>query len=107
MKGDIVVLDFPFTDLSRRKRRPALVVYDSSGADVILAPITSVAHGDPEITIDETDIEEGQLIKRSYLRPQILFTAHKDIVLYTAGKLRKEVMTNVIDKIVELLRTDR
>jgi mRNA interferase MazF len=39
--GDVVVLNFPFSDLSRRKRRPALVPATLQGADVILCQITS------------------------------------------------------------------
>jgi mRNA interferase MazF len=41
VKGDVVVLPFPFSDLSSQKRRPALVVAVASADDVILAQITS------------------------------------------------------------------
>jgi len=41
VKGDVVVLPFPFSDLSAVKRRPALVVAALTGEDVILCQITS------------------------------------------------------------------
>jgi len=41
VKGDIVVVPFPFSDLSNSKRRPALVIADLTGDDVILCQITS------------------------------------------------------------------
>ena len=41
IKGDVVVLSFPFSDLSNSKKRPALVVAGPHGQDVILAQITS------------------------------------------------------------------
>ena len=41
IKGDVVVMPFPFSDLSDSKRRPALVLSDSQGDDVILCQITS------------------------------------------------------------------
>lgn len=41
VKGDVVVVPFPFSDLSAAKRRPALVVAALSGNDVILCQITS------------------------------------------------------------------
>ena len=44
VKGDIVVLPFPFSDLSASKRRPALVLADLQGDDIILCQITSKKH---------------------------------------------------------------
>jgi mRNA interferase MazF len=41
MKREVVVLLFPFSDLSGAKRRPALVIADWGGADVMLCQITS------------------------------------------------------------------
>ena len=46
VKGDIVVLNFPFSDLSGTKRRPALVLADLAGNDIILCQITSIATKD-------------------------------------------------------------
>ena len=41
IKGDVVVVPFPFSDLSTSKRRPALVLADLAGDDLILCQITS------------------------------------------------------------------
>ena len=41
IKGDIVVVPFPFSDLSQSKKRPALVLVDLKGEDLILSQITS------------------------------------------------------------------
>lgn len=40
VKGDVVVVPFPFSDLTRAKRRPALVVAELEGDDLILCQIT-------------------------------------------------------------------
>ena len=40
-KGDVVLIKFPFTDLSGSKLRPAVVLFDS-GNDLIAAFITGV-----------------------------------------------------------------
>ncbi len=45
VKGDVVVLPFPYSDLSTTKRRPALVVAATAGDDLILCPITSRVPG--------------------------------------------------------------
>jgi mRNA interferase MazF len=46
VKGGIVVITFPFSDLSASKRRPALVMENMTGDDVILCQITSIAKND-------------------------------------------------------------
>ncbi len=46
LKGTIVIINFPFSDLSAVKKRPALVVADLGSDDVILAQITSIANKD-------------------------------------------------------------
>jgi len=42
VKGDVVVVPFPFSDLSQAKRRPALVVAELEGDDLLLSQITSL-----------------------------------------------------------------
>jgi mRNA interferase MazF len=41
IKGDVVVIPFPFSDLTQSKRRPALVIAELEGDDLILCQITS------------------------------------------------------------------
>ena len=41
VKGDIVVLPFPFSDLSANKRRPTLVLASLPGGDIVVCQITS------------------------------------------------------------------
>ena len=41
VRGDVVVIPFPFSDLSQAKRRPALVLAELEGNDRILCQITS------------------------------------------------------------------
>ncbi|PYI43587.1 MAG: hypothetical protein DMF12_03210 [Verrucomicrobia bacterium] len=44
--GEVVVIPFPRADPAAGKRRPALVLADLPGADLILCQITSRAHSD-------------------------------------------------------------
>lgn len=46
VKGDVVVLPFPFSDLTLSKRRPALVVAAPGGDDLILCQVTSQSVND-------------------------------------------------------------
>ena len=62
VKGDVVVVPFPFSDLSQSKRRPALVIAELTGKDVILCQITSQWINDEYgIRIDNKDFDEGSL----------------------------------------------
>ena len=76
MKGDVVVIPFPFSDLSEQKRRPALVVADLDSDDIILCEITGRTRIDKySILLGQQDFEEGGLKVESIIRPNILFTA--------------------------------
>ena len=56
VKGDIVVVPFPFSDLTSAKRRPALVIAELEGDDFILFQITSQQIRDRfAILIDDSD----------------------------------------------------
>lgn len=69
VKGDVVVVHFPFSDLSQAKRRPALVVSSLKGDDLILCQITSQnVRDDYAITFDDQDLNDGKLDKTSNIR---------------------------------------
>lgn len=46
VKGDVVIVPFPFSDLTQTKRRSALVITTLSGDDLILCQITSQSRTD-------------------------------------------------------------
>lgn len=83
IKGDIVVVPFPFTDLTQLKRRPAFVVTALEGEDIILCQVTSQKVKDKHaILISNNDFESGTLRHKSNVRPNRIFTADRKIVLY-------------------------
>ena len=105
VKGDVVVVPFPFSDLTQAKRRPALVVAVLSGDDLILCQITSRAVTDEyAVGVESDDFSSGGLRQSSNVRPNRLFTADKQIILYKAGQLKFEKMNQVIARIVEILQ---
>jgi len=105
VKGDVVVVPFPFSDLTHAKRRPALVVAEFDGDDLLLCQITSQRIRDSyAVAIDEGDFEVGSLRQRSHVRPNRLFTADRQIILYRAGRLKLEKLKEVIDRIISALR---
>ena len=105
IKGDIVVVPFPFSDLSSSKRRPALVLADIKGDDIILCQITSHTSADPNaILLSDSDFMNGKLLSVSYVRPTRIFTADNNIIVRKVGNLKQGYFDSVIDKLVEILK---
>ena len=104
VKGDVVVLPFPFSDLSSSKRRPALVVAIASADDVILAQITSSNFSDNyAVKLSTTDFSDGSLNVASNIRPNKLFTADVSIIAYKAGHITLQKMKDVAATISNLV----
>jgi mRNA interferase MazF len=86
--GEIVVVPFPQTNLQVGKRRPALVVADCPGNDLILCQITSQTHSDGHsIPLTMIDFQSGRLAVDSYIRVNRLFTVEQSVILYTAARI--------------------
>lgn len=104
MKGDVVVLNFPFSDLSQTKRRPALVLAALHGDDLILCQITSQAREDSySIRLDASDFVSGGLNQSGRIRPNRLFTADSGIVVYRAGHVSEEKLMETRETLVSIL----
>lgn len=105
VKGDVVVVPFPFSDLTQAKRRPALVISVLEGDDLILCQITSQTIKDKYTApIDDDDFEQGSLKQPSNVRPNRIFTADSHIVLYQAGNLKPDKVNEIIEKVIEIIR---
>ncbi len=102
--GDVVLVTFPFSDLSASKLRPALVLYGGQLGDWLLCQITSNPYADPQaIEITDADFNSGSLRKTSYIRPTKLFTANSTLITHTIGRLTIECHQVVVDAINSLL----
>ena len=103
VKGDVVVLPFPFSDLSKSKKRPALVVAGLQGDDIILCQITSEARiDDYSITLSNSDFKNGSLNLTSMVRPNRLFTADKSIIIYKIGSIKESKIKEIEKEIIKI-----
>ncbi|RMF82897.1 MAG: type II toxin-antitoxin system PemK/MazF family toxin, partial [Chloroflexi bacterium] len=89
VRGAVVVLPFPFSDLTASKKRPALVVAELTGDDVICCMITSQRSRADHYAIElsDEDFINGHLQVDSYIRPNRLFTADTNIIDRQAGQI--------------------
>ncbi|MBD1823727.1 type II toxin-antitoxin system PemK/MazF family toxin [Cyanobacteria bacterium FACHB-DQ100] len=105
VKGDVVIVPFPFSDLTNAKRRPALVLAVLRGDDLILSQITSQQISDEyAVQLEASDFSSGGLRQSSNIRPNRLFTADRQIILSTPGQLKPDKLTEAIAKVIELLQ---
>lgn len=104
VKGDVVIVPFPFSDLSSSKKRPALILINLHGSDVILCQITSKMKSDGySISLGVPDFETGSLLIESYIRPNRIFTAEKSIIQYKAGRVSEQKLNEVKKMVTDLI----
>ena len=104
--GSVVLVPFPFSDLSKTKRRPALVLAHAGRNDWILCQITSNAYADPHaVELTDADFRKGSLHMTSYARPSKLFTANKTLMMSQIGVLNADALRKAIETIIGVLQT--
>jgi len=93
--GAVVLLPFPFSDLSQTKLRPALVLAHVGRSDWILCQITSNPYGDADaIELRDDSFQTGSLRVVSYARPGKLFTANESLIVAQVGVLKTCAIMN-------------
>ncbi|MDD9953839.1 MAG: type II toxin-antitoxin system PemK/MazF family toxin [Candidatus Woesearchaeota archaeon] len=106
MKGDIVLVTFPFSDLSETKLRPAVVVATPGGSNTILCQITTKKRKNTayEVSLPRSDCN-GDIRFDSNIYVDMLFTLHQDLVQRKLGTIRKATKEKIAKKIRKLFAT--
>ncbi len=104
--GSIVLVPFPFSDLSQSKLRPAVVVANASRGDWILCQVTSNPYGDVRaLTLVEDDFALGSLRVRSFARPGKLFTANQSLFVTEIARLKEVACARIISAVVQMFQS--
>ncbi|PSR03876.1 MAG: hypothetical protein BRD50_05015 [Bacteroidetes bacterium SW_11_45_7] len=104
-KGKIALVPFPFSDLSKAKLPPAVVLSSLEKGDLILCRITSNPYSDPlALKITDLNFVEGSLKRISYVRPGKLFTSSDKLIENYAGTLNAKKIDEIIESVIRLLR---
>lgn len=101
---DIVLIPFPYTDLTGYKQRPALIISNSkvnNSSDCICCLITSNSPKDG-IHIQDSDIV-GRLPLQSWIKAHRLFTIEKQIIRKKVCSINTDLHKQVIAKITSLI----
>ena len=103
--GSVVLVPFPFSDLSQSKLRPAVVLADVGRGDWVLCQVTSSPYADAKaITLANSDFAKGSLRVVSYARPGKLFTANQELLVSQVGILNDKAFNRLLDAVVGVLR---
>jgi mRNA interferase MazF len=98
-RGDLLLIPFPFTDLSAAKRRPVLAVTaaDSYG-DFIAIPVTSRPQAEHGLPILATDLLTGTLPAPSWIRTNRIVTLNASLVVKTVGRISETVVAAAVER---------
>lgn len=107
-QGEIIIVPFPFSDLSSIKQRPVLILSKDSdnktSDDIITCGITSnLKDTKYSILIDNNDLEKGEIPAKSRIKIDKLFTLDKNIVKKKVAKLNKATLLRVKGEFYKLI----
>jgi mRNA interferase MazF len=102
--GTVILIPFPFSDLSQAKLRPAVILADSGRGDWILCQVTSNPYGDVNaIEMKDDCFDSGSMRVISYARPGKLFTANQDLMISQVATLKSASFKTIIDSVIDIL----
>ena len=101
---DLVLLQYPFSDLKSSKLRPALIVsndsFNKKSSDCIMVPLTTVIKDEPySIMIDKQDLSSGKLLKLSRIRVDKIFSIDKGLISMKIGIIQEKTFKKVKEEI--------
>ena len=101
MKNNIVLIKFPFSDLTNFKVRPALKIVELTGFNNIYIQITSKKSN---LKNYEVEVDNKILNVKSYIRIDRIITLDKRLELKEIGKLKKNEIEELNDKFKNLFK---
>ena len=106
-RGSVVLVRFPFSDLSQSKLRPAIVLGDAGRGDWILCQVTSKPYADSEaVELTNENFESGSLQITSYARLGKLFTSNVALMTQEVGKLKVSDLDQIVTALVKIVNPD-
>jgi len=105
VRGEIIIIEFPYSDLKTYKRRPVLILKIPKGEDIIVSQITSASYEKSvEIPLSNNDFKHGNLKRESFIRIDKIASIEKSLIKYKVGSLKQEKFNEIIDKICSFLK---
>lgn len=103
IKGDIVLITFPFTDLTGNKLRPAVVLFENK-KDITVCFITSQTGWKESTDIEVYPNRENGILKQSLIRTSKIATLDKFLAKGLLGKLSTTNVKGLDKQLIELFK---
>lgn len=98
-RGDLLLVPFPFTDLSASKRRPVLALTGPDGyGDFIALPVTSRPQAEHGVPLAPSDLVRGALPAPSWIRTDRIVTLNARLVVKSFGRVSDEVVARAVER---------
>ena len=103
-KFDIVLVDFPFSDLTKTKKRPALIINSLEGQNAILCQITTKQRSIQkyEIFLNKESCS-GDIRFDSFVYVDMIFTLHKSLIYKNIGEVNNLKIKELINQKIKLV----
>jgi mRNA interferase MazF len=98
-RGDLLLVPYPFSDLSASKRRPvlALTIPDSYG-DFIALQVTSRPKLEHTLALADSDLVHGALPVASFVRTDRIVTLNASLVVKVFGRVSERVLGEAVER---------
>lgn len=106
--GEVVLVPFPFTNLSQTKRRPVVVLsnrnYNDATNDFICCAITSnLRNRRNSLLLDPSELVMGSIPKRSRIKYGKVYTLEKSLIVKALGRIGPEKLAQVKEGLLSIL----
>jgi mRNA interferase MazF len=98
-RGDLLLVPFPFSDLSATKRRPVLALTgpDRYG-DFIAIPVTSRPQAEHGVPLAAADLLRGALPAPSWIRTDRIVTLNSSLVVKSVGRVSERAIAAAVER---------
>ena len=104
-RGELLLIPFPFTDLSASKRRPVLALTTADGwGDFIALPVTSRPQTEHAVALTSTDLISGSLPTSSWIRTNRVVTLNRNLVVKAIGRVSESIISSAVAQLFNFIQ---
>ncbi|MCF8309385.1 MAG: type II toxin-antitoxin system PemK/MazF family toxin [Bacteroidales bacterium] len=108
-QGDIVTIAFPFSDMSVKKKRPALIISNdkvNNTGDYLMVQITSKIRSDKLSYLLEKSyyLNDKELPMKSCIRLHKIFLLNEKQIISKNTAIKESIVRDIINEIIDLVK---